>query len=118
MVKLILGIIEAIARWLSNKSDPKAVEKREAQERFKEAQKAVEEIAKRDEDAVNARLRKWMPVLPLAFLLLGGCATQKQVVYIPETDRVVFMERAGRPGWWVPEGVFSNMVEKLETKGK
>ena len=115
MIKLILRIIAAIAGLLFNRSEPDAVAKREKAKRESEAKDAVDEVAKKDTDAVNRRLKNLLPLLATGLFLMAGCVRTE---YIEESAKVIPLEHKGKPGWWVPEGRMAQIMERLELKGK
>lgn len=85
----------------------------------KDRAKIGEEVRKGDVDAVNRRIQDFRRTpLPcvlvlLAGLALAGCRTPApRVVYVPERDKAVPMENAGRPGWWVPDHVMIDLLER------
>ena len=114
-MKTLLALFASFFRWLANWSDPEAVARRDKVAQDKETIKAVQEVIRKDEDAVNNRLKKHLPLLFIGFFLMAGCV---RTVYIEETDRVIPLEHNGKPGWWVPEGRFAQIMERLEAKEK
>lgn len=76
------------------------------------------EVRSGDEDAVNRRLEETLKnvVIPLLLIIgLGGCGPSKpQIVYVNEPNRVCRMDKDGVSGWWVPDGRYIEMQEKIQ----
>ena len=100
MICALVKLGAAIAGWFFSERRAKAKE----QDRRDEI---AEEVARGDEDAVNARLgrfRVW-PWLVLGIVLAGGCTSEPKVVYVREQDKV----RALQPG-----AVYTNVTDTVE----
>lgn len=115
MVRAILEAIAAVFRFLSNRNDPTVVKQRKADAETKDVQSIAGEVARKDVDAINKRIHD-LRKAGLAMLLAGalaagtGCATR--IIYVQDGDRAVPMERDGKPGWWVPDAVMTDLLER------
>lgn len=109
----ILSIIAAIFRLLANRSEPAAVARRDREALESEKDKITTEVSTGNEDAVNARIKKLLGCV--VCLLAVGCASAR-VVYVPIDNKVVRAERDGNPGWWVPDHIMVEMLQRLEEK--
>lgn len=79
--------------------------KKIAEKKQKEVNEAIES---KDEDKINSIInrvcKKGMIIFILAFqVLISGCYTEYVPVYVPESDKVIYMEHEDKPGYWVPE---------------
>ena len=118
-MKSIVKLLTAIMQWLANRNNPEAIEERKEKktEAFKDdVDKAT---TGRDEDGVNRHLNQILCLVVLFAVCCSGCAAHKRTVYIHDSEKVVFHELNGKPGWWVPESIFGRMMNKLaEAKAK
>lgn len=121
MFKSILALINAISSIVSWFFSPKQIAKREDAEVQKVQNDKDAAVLKGDEDKVNARINDILKVVVLSGLLLavaGCCTPNPSVAYIQDSDKVVFMAKDGRPGWWVPTKVFGKLLNDAEAYKK
>ena len=115
----LLHLAAYLVKFLCGRQDTAQTRKAAAEEKAadKDRAKIATEVRAGDADAVNRRLQEFrrtpLPALALAagLLLAAGC-TATRVVYVPEADKAVPMERAGKPGWWVPDHVLIDLIER------
>jgi len=124
MIKSLINAVCAVFRWLANRNTPEAIKERResADEALRED--VADAVEAKDEDKVNAHLDNLLRCAPLLLIItvaltLNCSCVRTRTVYIPEEDKVLEYSLNGRPGWWVPHGVFVRMMDKLaEAKGK
>lgn len=46
----------------------------------------------------------------VAPFIIFGCATK--VIYVPQEEKAVRYELNGQKGWWLPDAVFAQLLEK------
>lgn len=115
-MRLLTAICEFLAAWFGWRTSP-AAERAEKRKRQIETDRTVQDVAeavrKGDEDRVNAHIQTLLRVVVLWAVLglCAGCVGTTKVVYVPETDRAIRMEHAGRPGWWLPDAVMARLLE-------
>jgi hypothetical protein len=114
-MKALLEILAAVAKWFFGDRQQAARDAAETERRRREANKAVKT---RDEDKVNAILRKHLIYAVLPLCLLVSCKTAAPVPeYIPAEEKALAIEWQGRPGWFVPQVVYEAMIDKLVKGG-
>ena len=116
MIKIaITAVVTALGAAVAYYLSP-AYRERQAQ---RERDKIAAEVARGDEEAVNARLGRFRVVWPwilVGILVAAGCAVTR-TVYVKEEDRVIAL----RPGesysngteavqWIVPRAVMTQLV--------
>lgn len=115
IIKAIISAVAYVFKWLSNRNDPVAVQQRKADAQTKDIENIAGEVHRKDSDAINKRihdLRKAGLVFVMVYAMgVCGCTTPR-VIYVPEQDKVVPLELNGRPGWWVPEMVMVDLLER------
>lgn len=111
-MKALLNLITAFFRWLANRNSPEAIAERKEKEAEGVMDSVDKAIIKRDEDDVNRHLNRMLGVVVVLAVLSVGCA-HRRTVYIRDSDKVIFHELNGKPGWWVPEAIFGRMMNKL-----
>jgi len=114
-IKAICAAIAAVFRYLSNRNDPAAVKQRKTDAETKDVQSIAGEVHRKDTDAINRRihdLRKAGLVLFLAGILGSGAGCATRVIYVQDGDRAIPMERDGKPGWWLPDAVMVDLLER------
>jgi len=111
-MKALLDLVTAFFKWLANRNSPEAIEYRKEKQAEGVKDSVDKAIIKRDEDEVNRHLNRMLGVVVVLAVLAGGCA-HRRTVYIHESDKVIFHELNGKPGWWVPEAIFGRMMNKL-----
>lgn len=111
MWSALARLAAAIGEWLFS---ARRIEKAERKATEKAADSARADAFKGDEAAVNKRLSRLLhaAVVTVGVCWLTGCAAR--VVYVPATERAMRMEHAGVPGWWLPDAVMADVLEKLE----
>ena len=73
----------------------------------KEVDKAFKNI---DVDTINRIIHR-IGVLFMISFIFCGCITKTDTIYIHEDDRVVYMERNNKPGYWLSETTLRRLLE-------
>jgi hypothetical protein len=102
----VITIGAAIATWLVSK-------RREANKQQADKAKLSAAVHTGDKDTVNKHLRNSL-CIGFSLLLLAGCATKPDVLYVP-ADREVYpiISTNNVPGWFVPNAVMDDICRKL-----
>ena len=111
-MRVFLNLITAFFRWLANRNSPEAIAERKVKKTENVMDSVDKAIIKRDEDEVNRHINRMLGVVAMLAVLASGCA-YRRTVYIHESDKVIFHELNGKPGWWIPESIFGRMMNKL-----
>lgn len=114
ILKTILASIMYVFKFLSNRNDPQAAKLRKVDAQAKDVQSIAGEVQRKDADAVNRRLKDLLKcgvVLLAVAVLAAGCG-HTRVVYVPDGDKAIPLEYNGRPGWWLPDHVMANLLER------
>ena len=124
MMKALINAISAVFRWLANRNTPEAIKERRGAENGALRDDVADAVESGDADKINAHLDDLLRCVPLLMIVtvamtLNCSCVRTRTVYVPDADKVVEYSLNGRPGWWVPHGVFVRMMDKLaEAKGK
>lgn len=114
LIKAILGFVFG---WLLKPARlEKKAEKKEAKRLDARHDEIQSEVAGKDTDAVNARIGRILRVLVVVGVSVYGfgCKTHYKAIYVPESAKVVPMDLNGASGWWVPDHVLVQLLEKAE----
>ena len=116
MIKSILAIIAAFAKWFTGDRQETKRDQAEVEKRKRET---LDAINARDEERVNNILHRHLLCVILPVCFLAGCRTAAPApIYISAEDKVLAIEWQGKPGWFVPDNVYKAIMLKLEEKGK
>lgn len=72
----------------------------------KEVDKAFKKI---DVDSINRIIHRTI-VLFIISLLFCGCVTKTDIIYVQDDDKVVYMEKDGKPGYWLSESTLRKLI--------
>lgn len=124
MIKALFSAVAAVFNWLASDRVQKKADARDKAKAERELDADVargrEAIKTGDEAEVNRRLHRLRLALlvPITVVCLAGpgcvSASPERVVYIAEQDKAVRLDLAGRPGWWLSDDVFAQLLEAAE----
>ena len=114
---MIKSICRTIAAWSEYWTSPEERKKRKIKKLEKKINQLKRSLIEKDQDEVNRRLQEHLVQAIAFFILLYalciGC--QRLVVtYVPEDEKAVPVTHNGVEGWFVPNNVFSRLLEKAE----
>jgi hypothetical protein len=109
------SFLKIIASWSEYFTSKDQIKKRKSKKLEDTIDKNNQAIDQKDTDKVNSALRKHtMSVIAISVFLFSGCLTTTNIEYIPENQKAIPMKHNGIDGWFVPDGVFSIILEKAE----
>ena len=105
-------VFQAVVGWLTFYNSPRH------QKKLDDADIAAKDsaISNGDVEKVNSRIQDILKVAILAAVLAFGasCAVPTRVIYVPSDQKAVPMTYQGVPGWFVPNSVFTKLLDKAE----
>ena len=111
----IIKAVCSVVTWLFSERRAKAKEKAERE-------KVADEVARGDEDKVNARISKVGLVIIVSFFFLLGCFSAR-TVYVREGDKAIALQSGGvhtntseTVEWILPRSVMTRLLNAAEAK--
>jgi uncharacterized protein related to proFAR isomerase len=114
---MIKSIFRTIAAWSEYWTSPEERKKRKIKKLERKIQKLKKSVVENDEDVVNNRLQKHLiKIIILCVCTYGVCIGCQRLVitYVPADERAIPMTHNGVKGWFVPNSVFTLLLEKAE----
>lgn len=101
---VVSSVLSAIANFVAYWFSERRMKAKDQEER----ERIADEVARGDEDAVNARLGRRFPLFPWilwSVLVIAGCFSSRKPVYVRESDKVIALP---------PGAVHTNENETVE----
>lgn len=119
MMDLIKKLIDLLTKFFEYKNNK---ETNDAIKDNKQFQKDLDKIVTKKEkevdkafknndiDAINKIIHGCITFVIISFLFCG-CITKTNTIYIQEEDKVVYMEKDGKPGYWLSETTLKRLID-------
>ena len=121
IITLLAGVASVVGGYFALKTTPNRLRKqaeKEVMKKEEEVERKKQEVRdavyNQDDERLNQIVSKLLAPLLSAFLMLVGCQTQTQTVYIPTDRRIESCTNSiGIACKAVPDAVFAEMAEKI-----